>query len=130
MKLSMRRRLGEAEQVLDVADQLESLVGLSRVTEEPNEELADLSLVEGLEMADTQAGDELGLLEQGRSDLLVRLEVVRPAGDDDLGLAGRRLEEGVEMVRGTLIADVLSQLVEAIEQQRDPDPFRACSGTS
>ena len=73
-------------------DQPESLLGLIAVVEQVGQELPDLPLVEGLEMAEAEAGDELGLLEEGRPDLLVRLEVVGPAGDDDLGLAGGRLE--------------------------------------
>ena len=50
------RRLGEAEQVLDVVDQPESLLGLIRITEQPGQELPDLALVEGLEMAEAEAG--------------------------------------------------------------------------
>ena len=120
MKLSMRGVSDRPSRSLTSWISSESLLGLIRVIEQPDQELPDLSLVEGLEMADTQAGDELGLLEQGHPDLLVRLEVVRPAGNHDLGLSGRRLEEGLEMVRGALVADALGQLVEAVEQKRDP----------
>ena len=100
MKLSIRGVSDSPSRSLTSWISSESLLGLLGVAEQVGQEVADLPLVKGLEMAEAEAGDEFGLLKEGGPDLVVRLEVVDAAGDDDLGLAGGRLQERVEVVRG------------------------------
>jgi len=84
-----------------------------------DEEAPDLRLPEAREPADPPAGDMLGTRRERTLDLVLRLEVLGAAGHDDLGLAGRRLDEGVEVLGGALVGNAQGQLVEAVEKERD-----------
>jgi hypothetical protein len=96
-----------------------AFLGCSIVAITIDEEAPDLGLPEMRKPADPAAGDQRGTRRQRAVDLAFRLEVLDAARHDDLGLAGRRLDEGIEVLSGALVGDAQGQLVEAVEEERD-----------
>ncbi len=106
----------QGKQILDAAEQPQPVVGAFLVTVVAAHEVsADLRGREVLDGEDPPVGHRAHPLAEGGEHLLVRFEVLRPAGHDDLRLALGRSQQCLKVISGPLVGDSGDQLVEAVE---------------
>jgi hypothetical protein len=84
------------------------------------EEVADLVVGEVGELNNAGGVPPLGPVDQGRADLLVGGEVLRPAGEHDFRLVAGGPEQRRQVAGGGGVGDPLDELVEPVEQQGHP----------
>ena len=113
------RVLRQAQQILHLVEQLHPRFGLVLAAEPVHQEAANLGVRERQELREAVARDGLRAVPERRPHLLIRLEVLRPAGQDDLRVPERGLGQRIEVLRGALVGHPQGELVEAVEQQRD-----------
>jgi hypothetical protein len=115
------RIAGQPQQVLDLLDPVEPALGPRDVTEvEACQKVADLGVGEVLQLQDPGRVPTNGLLAHDPAELTVVPEMLGPAGQHDLRLTGRGLQQLAQIGRRRRVGDLLDQLVIAVQQQSDP----------
>ncbi len=111
---------GQSAQVLDPLDEVEPFVGGRLVTVVTVHQVGtDLRGGELLDVEDPALRQQADLRAERGEHLRVGLEVVGPAGNDDLRVVAGGRQQRVEMVRGPVVGDPADQLVEPVEEQDD-----------
>ena len=114
------RVLRQTQQILHVVQQPIPLLRLLCLGDHIPQEPTDLLLAKFLQLHQPVPRHLLRPLRQRPPDLTIRQEVLRPARHHHLGVALRRGHHRLEVLQRPVVGQPQRQLVEAVEQQRDP----------